>query len=280
MECRITVLCENTAEGLGFLGEHGFSAFIEIPGQSILFDTGQGFGIVQNSLRLKKDLREVSKVVLSHGHLDHVGGLLAFFGIRGDCPVVAHPDIFNERFWRQAGTDGEEKTISIGMPWPEAYLTTRGAQFAWYREFTEIAPKVFVTGEVPRKTLFELGSPNFVVRCDGGWAPDPLLDDFSVVIPTSRGLVVVLGCAHAGVVNILEHAIEKTGEKRIHAVLGGTHLGLSPEPQLDPTLRALKEFDIKMLAVSHCTGQGPVARLASAFGDRFAFGRVGFVLEV
>ncbi len=280
MECRITVLCENTVQGLGFLGEHGFSVFIETPGQNILFDTGQGFSLIQNSLRLKKDLRHVSKVVLSHGHLDHAGGLLAFLGVKGACPVTAHPDIFNERFWLMPVAGGEEKPVSIGMPWPQAYLTTRGAQFEWRRDFTEVAPGVFVTGEVPRKTLFELGSPKWVVARDGGWIPDPFLDDFSMVLKTSRGLVIVLGCAHAGIVNILNHAVDRTGENRIYAVLGGTHLGLSPEPQFDPTIQALKEFDIRMLAVSHCTGQGPVARLASEFGDKFAFGRVGFVLEV
>ena len=175
---------------------------------------------------------------------------------------------------------GEEKPVSIGVPWPQAWLTTRGAQFKWHREFSEIAPGVFLTGEVPRKTLFELGSPKFVVPHNGGWAPDPFLDDFSMVLKSSRGLVVVLGCAHAGLVNILEHAIAKTGETRVHAILGGTHLGLSPEPQLDPTIRALKQYDIQVLAVSHCTGQGPVARLASEFGKKFAFGHVGFVLEI
>ncbi len=280
MECRITVLCENTVEGLGFLGEHGFSAFIETPGQNILFDTGQGFSLIQNSLRLKKDLRSVSKVVLSHGHADHTGGLLAFLGVKGACPVAAHPDIFTERFILLPVAGGEEKPVSVGMPWPQAYLTTRGAQFEWRRDFTEVAPDVFVTGEVPRKTLFELGSPKLLVRQDDNWTQDPFLDDFSMVLKTSRGLVIVLGCAHAGIVNILNHAIDRTGENRIYAVLGGTHLGLSPEPQFDPTIRALKEFDIQMLAVSHCTGQSPVARLASEFGDKFAFGRVGFVLEV
>ena len=144
MECRITVLCENTVQGLGFLGEHGFSAFIETPGQNILFDTGQGFSLIQNSLRLQKDLRHVSKVVLSHGHLDHVGGLLAFLGLKGACPVIAHPDIFNERFSLMPAAAGEEKPVSIGMPWPQAYLTTWGAQFEWRRDFTEVAPGVCV----------------------------------------------------------------------------------------------------------------------------------------
>jgi 7,8-dihydropterin-6-yl-methyl-4-(beta-D-ribofuranosyl)aminobenzene 5'-phosphate synthase len=280
MECRITVLCENTVQGLGLLGEHGFSAFIETPGQNILFDTGQGFSIIQNALRLQKDLRSVSKVVLSHGHLDHVGGLLAFLAVKGACTVAAHPDIFNERFWLMPAGEGDEKPVSIGMPWPRAYLTTRGAKFEWYKEFSEVAPNVFVTGEVPRKTLFELGSPKFVVDREGGWTLDPFSDDFSMVLKTSQGLVVVLGCAHAGIVNILNHAVERTGVNRIYAVLGGTHLGLSPEPQFDPTLQALKDFDIQILAVSHCTGQSPVARLASEFGDKFAFGRVGFALEV
>ncbi|MHC1724490.1 MAG: MBL fold metallo-hydrolase [Syntrophobacteraceae bacterium] len=280
MECRITVLCENTVQGLGFLGEHGFSALIETPGKNVLFDTGQGFSLIQNSLRLQKDLTQVSKVVLSHGHVDHVGGLLAFLGVKGACTITAHPDLFVERFWLMPSAGGEEKAVSIGVPWPRAYLTTRGAQFEWCRNFTEVAPNVFVTGEVPRKTLFELGSPKFVVAQDGDWTPDPFLDDYSMVLKTSRGLVVVLGCAHAGIINILNHAIDQTGERRIYAVLGGTHLGLSPEPQFDPTIQALKEFDIQMLAVSHCTGQAPVARLASEFGEKFAFGRVGFSLEI
>jgi 7,8-dihydropterin-6-yl-methyl-4-(beta-D-ribofuranosyl)aminobenzene 5'-phosphate synthase len=280
VECRITVLCENTVHGLGFIGEHGFSAYVEIPGQNILFDTGQGFGLIHNSLRLQKDLRNVSKVILSHGHVDHTGGLLAFLGVKGACPVIAHPDIFAERFILIARDGGEEKPMSVGMPWPQSYLTTRGARFEWRRDFAEVAPNVFVTGEVPRKTLFELGSPKLIVGREDGWAQDPMLDDFSLVLKTSRGLVIVLGCAHAGMVNILKHAVERTGEDRIYAVLGGTHLGMSPEPQFDPTVQALKEFRIGMLAVSHCTGQQPVARLKSEFGEKFAFGRVGFVLEV
>ncbi len=280
MEYRITVLCENTVQGLGFIGEHGFAALIETPGQRILFDTGQGFSLIQNSLRLQKDLRQVSKLVLSHGHVDHVGGLMAFLDVKGACPVIAHPDIFTERFWLMPSPGGGEKPVSIGVPWPQAWLTTRGAKFEWLRDFTEITPGVFVTGEVPRKTLFELGSPKFVVSHDGGLIPDSFRDDFSMVLKTSRGLVIVLGCAHAGMINILNHAVEQTGERRIYAILGGTHLGLSPQPQYDPTIKALEEFDIQILAVSHCTGQGPVARLASEFKDRFAFGHVGFVLEV
>jgi 7,8-dihydropterin-6-yl-methyl-4-(beta-D-ribofuranosyl)aminobenzene 5'-phosphate synthase len=125
-----------------------------------------------------------------------------------------------------------------------------------------------------------LGSSEFFISVNGDWVPDPLLDDSSLVMKTSRGLVIVLGCAHSGIVNILNYAIDRTGEDRIYAVIGGTHLGLTPESQFDPTVRALKEFDIRVLAVSHCTGQGPAARMASEFGGRFAFGHVGFTIEV
>ncbi|NSW85762.1 MAG: MBL fold metallo-hydrolase [Syntrophobacteraceae bacterium] len=279
MEYRITVLCENTVSAPGLVGEHGFAAYIETPETDILFDTGQGFGIVPNALKLQKDLKKVSKVVLSHGHFDHTGGLLAFLGVAGTREIVAHPDVLSERFWMLPAGE-EDRPLSIGMPWAQAYLTTRGARFQWVTTFDEIAPGVFISGEVPRRTLFELGSPKFVVNNGKSRELDPFLDDFSLFLKTSKGLVVVLGCAHAGIINILEHAIARTGEDRVYAVLGGTHLGLSPEPQLKPTLDALKTYNIKIMAVSHCTGQAPIARLAREFGESFAFGNVGFVLEV
>jgi 7,8-dihydropterin-6-yl-methyl-4-(beta-D-ribofuranosyl)aminobenzene 5'-phosphate synthase len=277
MDYKITVLCENTVPTPGLLGEHGFAAYVETPNGNILFDTGQGFGLIQNSLRLQKDLRQVTQVVLSHGHFDHTGGLLPFLGLHGPCDIVAHPDVLSERFrWMPVGK--EEKPVSIGIPWREAYLTTRGARFRWQKAFAEIAPNVYVTGEVPRRSPFETGDPKFVIKHDGNWAPDPFLDDYSLVLKTQVGLVVLLGCAHAGLINILDHAIAQTGEDRIYAILGGTHLGFSPEAQCEQTIKALGKYKVEVLAVSHCTGQRPIAQLAAAFGKGFAFGHVGFIL--
>jgi 7,8-dihydropterin-6-yl-methyl-4-(beta-D-ribofuranosyl)aminobenzene 5'-phosphate synthase len=279
MSWKITVLCENTVPVPGLIGEHGFAAYIEGPDAILLFDTGQGFGLVQNATRLQKDLRQASKLVLSHGHFDHTGGLLAFLGVHGPCDIIAHPDALAEKFrWMPVGK--EEKPVSIGIPWRESYLTTRGARFQLQSSFAEIAPNVYISGEVPRKTPFETGDPKFVIRRDDGWAPDAFADDYSLALRTSKGLVVLLGCAHAGLINILEHFIDQTGESRIHAILGGTHLGFCPNAQLEQTISALRKYQIEKLAVSHCTGQGPVAQLSAEFGDRFAFAPVGFTLEV
>lgn len=279
MGYKVTVLCENTVPVPGLIGEHGFAAYVEAPEAVLLFDTGQGFGLIQNSLRLKKDLSKVEKLVLSHGHFDHTGGMLSFLGVRGPCPVVAHPDVLLERF-RYMLVGPVERPVSIGMPWREAYLSTRGAQFQWTDTFTEIAPNVFVSGEVPRRTDFETGDPKFVIQSNGQWTPDPFRDDYSLALKTPKGLVVILGCAHAGLINILEHLTSQSGESRVYAVLGGTHLGFSPADQLENTMQAMKKFDIQILAVSHCTGQGPIARLSAEFGPRFAFAPVGYVLEV
>jgi 7,8-dihydropterin-6-yl-methyl-4-(beta-D-ribofuranosyl)aminobenzene 5'-phosphate synthase len=279
MSTKITVLCENTVPSPGLLGEHGFAAYVETPEATILFDTGQGFGLIQNSLRLQKDLHKVTQVVLSHGHFDHTGGLLAFLGVHGPCEIVAHPDVLAERFrWMPVGQ--EEKPVSIGFPWREAYVTSRGARFKWQTAFTEIAPKTFVTGEVPRQTAFETGDAKFVVRHEGNWVGDAFLDDYSLALQTPKGLVVLLGCAHAGLINILEHITKQTGEDRIYAILGGTHLGFSPREQLEKTIDELKRFQVKHLAVSHCTGQSPIARLAAECGEGFAFAPVGFTLAV
>ncbi|MFP5213678.1 MAG: MBL fold metallo-hydrolase, partial [Acidobacteriota bacterium] len=183
-----------------------------------------------------------------------------------------------ERFWLLP-SEGGEKPLSIGMPWPEAYLTSRGANFRWQSAFAEIAPNIFITGEVPRQTSFETGSPKFIINRNGRMEPDPFLDDYSLAVKTSEGLVVVLGCAHAGTINVLDHLIEKTGEDRVRAVLGGTHLGFSSDDQLDETIAALKRYRVHTLAVSHCTGQKPIARLAAEFRENFAFGCVGFTLS-
>ena len=272
---RITILCENTVGPVsGTLGEHGFAALVEGVGGSVLFDTGQGDTLLHNALRMNRDLRRVELVALSHGHYDHTGGLLTLLRTCGAKDVHAHPGIFSRRY--RVKDTGE--SIPIGIPYDEAFLRGMGARFSLNESFREILPGVFLTGEVPRINRFEKGD-NALFCDDSGCRVDPLPDDQSLVIMTERGLVLLLGCCHAGMVNTIEWAREKTGERRVFAVIGGTHLAFSPPGQVGATVTALRNLGIKRICGSHCTGFAVSARLLREFPAEFHPANVGYTLE-
>ena len=277
MKTRLTILCENTVGvPFGVIGEHGFACYVETAKGNYLFDTGQGFSIVQNAIALKKDLGAIEAIIISHGHYDHTGGLPAVLQIKGRVGVYGHPDIFVERIWSSEG-----KTRFIGIQHTRSYLETLGADFRLGTEMIEIGPGVFLTGEIPRKNEFEKGDAKMTVCLANGEKiqPDPLKDDLSLVIDSDKGLILVLGCAHAGMINIIEYAMEKMNRDKIHAILGGTHLGFSNEEQFDETLKVIDKYKIDFIGVSHCTGLLKASMLHAKFKERFFFGTVGSTLE-
>ena len=273
---RITILCENTAGPLsGTLGEHGFSALVETDGGSLLFDTGQGETLLPNARRMNRNLHEVRTVALSHGHYDHAGGLWPLLRTSGGKEIHAHPEVFRSRY--RVKDTGEP--LSIGMPYQREFLEGLGARFVLNRDWREIMPGIFLTGEVTRRNRFERGDSGLF--CDtAGCCSDTHPDDQSLVILTDKGLILVLGCCHAGIVNTLEHARELSGVEDVHAVIGGMHLGFCAEEQIDETVKALRRFSIRKLVGSHCTGFAAAARLAREFPGSFQPGQVGFTLEV
>ncbi len=277
MKTKLTILCENSVvHPFGVVGEHGFACFVETDAGNVLFDTGQGIGIAGNALALGKDLTSICAVAVSHGHYDHTGGLPDVLNRSGPVPVYGHPEIFASRTW----SDGKT-TRYIGMRHRREYLESLGALFHLIREPVEISPGIHLTGEIPRINDFETPDSTLTLHSTDGCpvCPDPVADDLSLVVDSQKGLIVLLGCAHAGMINIFNHVLKTFNRDRIYAVIGGTHLGFAQPGQFDETVKAFDRYGIEKLGVSHCTGLEKAAILHARFGDRFFFGSVGAVLE-
>ena len=279
MNTRITILCENLVGKLVGSGEHGFSAFIETDKGNYLFDTGSGRSIVPNSLTLNKDLKSIKKIFLSHGHYDHTGGLSEVLKLKGKVDVHAHPHVFLDRIAVLKEEDREIKRF-IGIRYKKRYLESLGANFVFNTDFIEVEKGLFLTGEVPRQTTFEKSDPRLFSEMDGRTTHDLFLDDQSLILDTDKGLVLILGCAHSGMINVINHVINKMGKEKFHTILGGTHLDFLTPEQLEESIKSLKKMEIEKIGVSHCTGMRAAFRLHQEFGDRFFYGCVGSVLEV
>jgi 7,8-dihydropterin-6-yl-methyl-4-(beta-D-ribofuranosyl)aminobenzene 5'-phosphate synthase len=272
----ITTLSENTAGRDGFLGEWGLSILVESDDTKVLFDTGQSFSVVHNAKLLGVDLSQVDKIVLSHGHFDHTGGLKHVLGEMGkEIEAIAHPDIWQAKFNRQ----GKEARY-IGIPFSRRELEDLGASFRLTAEPVAISDSIMTSGEIPIVTDYEDIEPFLVVKANGNFEPDIFRDDQALIIKTPAGLVVILGCAHRGIINTLYHAQKISGVKRIDTVLGGCHLMNASEERIWRTVDALKELGVNRLGVCHCTGMAASVIMAREFGDRFFSNNAGTVLDL
>jgi 7,8-dihydropterin-6-yl-methyl-4-(beta-D-ribofuranosyl)aminobenzene 5'-phosphate synthase len=276
MEGKTTILCENYVfRNVGAIAEHGWAVFIETNKGNFLFDTGQGKAIINNARYFKKDLSTIQGIFISHHHVDHTGGLLSVLEEIGKVKVYSHPDLFKNSY---SISGGNERLI--GIPFRREILESKGAEFIFNTDFKEIVPDLMLSGEIPRETPFEKGDKNQVLKTKEGYIIDPILDDQTLFISTKKGLIIILGCSHAGMINIINYAIEKTGQEHINTIIGGTHLGPATEEIREKSIQALKKFDIERIGVSHCTGLETSMRLFQEFGDCFFFCNVGTVIEI
>ena len=276
MELRITTLSENTAGKGNFLGEWGLSILVESDEANILFDTGQSISASYNAELLGADLSRIDKIVLSHGHFDHTGGLKHCLSKMGkEIEVIAHPDIWQAKY---AVGEGEERYI--GIPFSRQELESLGARFRLTAEPVRISQHIMTSGEIPMVTDYEVIEPELVVKEDGGYRPDSFRDDQALIITTEPGLVVILGCAHRGIINTLYHAQNLSGVKAIDTVLGGCHLMNATEERVWLTIAALKELGVKRLGVCHCTGLPASVIMAQEFGERFFFNNAGNMVSL
>jgi len=272
MELRITTLSENTASMGNFLAEWGLSILVETDEANILLDTGKSISASYNADTLGIDLSKIDKIVLSHGHYDHTGGLRQILRkMRKEVEIIAHPDIWTAKYARRQG----EADRYIGIPFHRQTLESLGGRFNLSKEPVRITDNIITTGEIPMVTDYEKIDRDVFVKEDNGWQPDKLLDDQAIIIKTEPGLVVILGCAHRGIINTLYYAQKLTGVKPVHMVLGGSHLSRASEEQTWTTIATLRELGVQKLGLCHCTGLPASVLLAQEFGDSFFFNNAG-----
>ncbi|MEJ2520532.1 MAG: MBL fold metallo-hydrolase [Desulfuromonadales bacterium] len=278
MTIQIDIICENSVgRPIAACGEHGFACLVQTPAGRWLLDTGRGATLLDNLKVLGHDPHTIDGIVLSHGHADHAGGLLPLLREIGPRPVYAHPDIFVERFWQ-----GKHEQRAIGLPYTRAVLEAAGADFHFLKDLTAIAPGVHFSGVIPRRESHESGDPHLVrLNPDSGRTiPDPFVDDAALAIETRRGLVILLGCCHAGLINTIEFFRAGFAEKHLHAMIGGTHLGPADDAQFKATLEYLDRLSFDRLGVSHCTGPIRSAQLYAKFPNKVFFANVGTSLTI
>ncbi len=263
------------------VAEHGLSLLVTVytgeDRHTILFDAGYSqIGVPHNLEQLGVDLKGVEALVLSHGHMDHTGALYPLLEkIPGLIPLVLHPDAFSAP--RYFGLDDGRKLL-FPQTLVKGDLEARGAKIQERKEPTPLADNtVLVTGEVERVTGFEKGLPNALLEREGEVVKDPILDDQGLVIHLKgKGLVVISGCSHAGIINTLLYARKITGIQEIHAVMGGFHLsGPFFEPIIEETIKEMKNMAPQWVVPMHCTGWKAIQRFSEAFPTSFELNSVG-----
>ncbi|MFW6125831.1 MAG: MBL fold metallo-hydrolase [Chloroflexota bacterium] len=275
MAIQLTTLGENTAGTPRVLGEWGLSILVETDDVHVLVDTCATNTVPHNAWVLGVDLSTVDKVMLSHGHYDHTGGLRDVLARTGPVEVIGHPDIWGAKY----AVFGERRRYN-GIPFVREELESRGASFTLSSDPVWITDNVVTTGEIPMVTDYEEVDKRLFVGVRGELVPDLFPDDRALIVKTEKGLVVVLGCAHRGMINTLYHARDITGEERIHMVVGGTHLISASEERILRTIEAVRELGVDRLGVSHCTGLAAASVLAGELGESFFFNNAGTRISI
>lgn len=262
------------------LAQHGFSMLVRVSNEgkssSFLFDTGgSSEAVIVNAERMGLDLSEVECIVLSHGHYDHFGGLRSALKAvnRANLPIIVHEDMFGTR-----GVADSDGTIRKYPEFPtEEQLSS--AQLVRTKQPSLIVDgTVLITGEIPRRIRFEKGLPQHRVQVNGEWQPDPWIwDDRAIVINVKeKGLLVISGCAHAGIINTTIYAQQITGLADVHAIMGGFHLaGKEQEGRINATVKELQRINPKLLVPSHCTGWRALCAIANTLPQTFVWNSVG-----
>lgn len=260
----VTILAENSVKKRGLLAEHGLSFYINYNDEEYLFDTGQGLVLTHNAKKLGINLKQISSVILSHGHDDHTGGLSEMLELNPELEVIAHKDAFSPKFKKS-----KNKLEFIG----------NNTSFKKIKKFTNAEKKtkidegMFVTGEVPVAKSKYINE-KYILE-ENNKLVDNFKDDITLYFETEKGVVVLLGCSHKGVINILEYVKKLTNGKRIRAILGGMHLKHSSDKKVKKIIDYFSELNFDLLVPIHCTGNKAAMMMKDRFKEKVKIASVG-----
>lgn len=276
---KVTVVIDNSVPinaRKPFLGEHGLSLLLETDSYKLLLDAGQSSAVVHNLGLLGVHPLQLDAIAISHGHYDHTGGIPHILRHRRKpIPIYAHSLIFGKRYSILGG--GREY---IGIPFEKEESISLGGNWKLTNGPVEIAPNLWFSGSMPRKTTFEKGDSQLIVCDENGCdCQDEIPDDTSLYYASDKGLVVIGGCSHSGLVNTLQRGFEITGQTRLAGWIGGTHLGPVSTNQQEISLATLQQYSPDFVAANHCTGFDMMAKLRSLFGKKFIPAFIGTVIE-
>lgn len=277
MRLKITTLIENEPDLEGLLrSEHGLSLLIQKKDQTILFDTGQTGLFVENAQKRQIDLNQINQVILSHGHYDHSGGLLKLLTtMNHGAKVIVGRSFFQPKYKK---IQGQQYTYN-GNPFTRKQLEQYEIQTEVFLDDMKLLEDDIVLFRNFSKTnCFEKSNPRFVREINGEFMNDSFEDEIVLGVCLEEGMVVIVGCAHSGIVTILENIQMRMGIPII-AVIGGTHLIEADETRITKTIEFFRSMKIQRIAVSHCTGRIAVQKMAEELGDCFEYNNTGNVLE-
>lgn len=266
LSLKMTILVENTVYRQGLLAEHGLSIYLEFNGKKYLFDSGQGMALKHNARELGIIFNELDGLILSHGHYDHTGGIPFLLEQKSDLDIYAHPDFQIERYSMRG-----KRLVPVSYSGPEI------KDFNRIKNLSEIDNNMFLTGEI--KGAENYLNEKYKRKNNSGHKTDDFSDDISLYFEGKNGLIIILGCSHKGVKNIIKEIMNKSGLNKIDKIIGGMHLMNTDKTKLKELSEFFEKINPAEIYPLHCTGKEAASFFRERLGDKVKFAGVGSLIE-